>query len=45
MRNIDRETRTRFEDTFERINAGLKRNSRACSAAAMPISSWSARTS
>jgi chromosome segregation protein len=24
MRRIDRETRTRFEDTFERINAGLR---------------------
>jgi chromosome segregation protein len=24
MRKIDRETRTRFEDTFERVNAGLK---------------------
>ncbi len=24
MRKIDRETRTRFEDTFNRINAGLK---------------------
>ncbi len=24
MRKIDRETRTRFEETFERINAGLK---------------------
>ena len=24
MRRIDKETRTRFEDTFERINAGLK---------------------
>jgi chromosome segregation protein len=24
MRRIDRETRTRFEETFERINAGLK---------------------
>ena len=24
MRRIDKETRTRFEDTFERINSGLK---------------------
>ncbi len=24
MRKIDRETRTRFEDTFDRVNAGLK---------------------
>jgi chromosome segregation protein len=24
MRKIDRETRTRFQDTFERVNAGLK---------------------
>ena len=24
MRRIDKETRTRFEETFERINAGLK---------------------
>ena len=24
MRKIDRETRTRFEDTFERVNSGLK---------------------
>jgi chromosome segregation protein len=24
MRKIDRETRTRFEDTFEKVNAGLK---------------------
>ena len=24
MRRIDKETRTRFEDTFERINAGLR---------------------
>ena len=24
MRRIDKETRTRFEDTFERINAGLQ---------------------
>ena len=24
MRKIDRETRTRFQDTFDRVNAGLK---------------------
>jgi hypothetical protein len=24
MRKIDRETRTRFQDTFDKVNAGLK---------------------
>ena len=38
MRKIDRETRTRFQDTFDRVNAGLEGEvSRACSAADMPI--------
>ncbi len=31
MRKIDKETRSRFEVTFERINTGLKRSSRDCS--------------
>ena len=34
IRKIDRETRARFQDTFDRVNAGLKENSRACSVAA-----------
>ena len=46
MRKIDKETRSRFEDTF---NAHQRRpartNSPSCSAAGMPTSSWSAKTS
>ena len=45
MKRIDRETRTRFEDTFERIKSGCATSSRGSSAAATPISSSSARTS
>ncbi len=33
IRKIDRETRGRFKDTFDRVNAGVQARTRACSAA------------
>ncbi len=43
IRKIDRETRTRFKETFDRVNAGLQELFPGCSAVATPICSSPAR--
>jgi chromosome segregation protein len=44
IRRIDRETKSRFQETFDRVNAGLKESSRGSSVAGTPTSSLPART-
>ncbi len=44
IRKIDRETRSRFQDTFDRVNAGLQDKFPRLFGGGTPTSSWSART-
>jgi chromosome segregation protein len=44
IRRIDRETRTRFKETFDRVNAACRKSFRSCSAAATRTCSWNPRT-